>query len=58
LVCLDLQPYTHTQAPERADTINIGGFSDEVFRLIDLFAQGKMHADHWVSEIEKIELPT
>jgi len=58
LVCVDLQPYTHTQAPERADTINIGGFSDEVFRLIDLFAQGKMHADHWVSEIEKIELPT
>lgn len=58
LVCVDLQPYTHTQAPERIDTINIGGFSDEVFRLIDLFAQGKMHADHWVSEIEKIELPT
>lgn len=58
LVCVDLQPYTHTQAPERADTINIGGFSDEVFRLIDLFAQDKMHADHWVSEIEKIELPT
>jgi 60 kDa SS-A/Ro ribonucleoprotein len=58
LVCVDLQPYTHTQAPERADTINIGGFSDEVFRLIDLFAQGKMHADHWLSEIEKIELPT
>ncbi|MEG1697701.1 MAG: TROVE domain-containing protein [Acinetobacter sp.] len=58
LVCVDLQPYTHTQVPERIDTINIGGFSDEVFRLIDLFAQGKMHADHWVSEIEKIELPT
>jgi 60 kDa SS-A/Ro ribonucleoprotein len=58
LVCVDLQPYTHTQVPERPDTINIGGFSDEVFRLIDLFAQGKMHSDHWVNEIEKIELPT
>jgi 60 kDa SS-A/Ro ribonucleoprotein len=58
LVCVDLQPYTHTQVPERIDTINIGGFSDEVFRLIDLFAQGKMHSDHWVNEIEKIELPT
>lgn len=58
LVCVDLQPYTHTQIPERADVMNIGGFSDNVFNLIDLFAQGKMHADHWINEIEKTELPT
>lgn len=56
LVCVDLQPYTHSQMPERADVMNIGGFSDNVFHLIDLFAQDKMHADHWVNEIEKTEL--
>lgn len=58
LVCVDIQPYITSQMPERADVINIGGFSDDVFRLIDLFAQDKMHPEHWVNEIEKTELPT
>ncbi|MCH7378294.1 MULTISPECIES: TROVE domain-containing protein [Acinetobacter] len=58
LVCVDLQPYTHTQVPERTDVMNIGGFSDHVFTLIDLFSQGKMHADHWINEIEQSKLPT
>ncbi len=52
LVCLDIQPYATTQAPERADILNIGGFSDAVFGLIALFAQGKLRADHWVGVIE------
>ena len=33
LVCIDIQPYAHTQAKERADILNIGGFSDQVFTL-------------------------
>jgi len=57
LVCVDLQPYTTTQAQERSDVLNIGGFSDEVFRLIGLFARGELHAEHWVHEIEQIALP-
>ena len=56
LVCVDLQPYVHTQMPEREDVMNIGGFSDDVFRLIKLFHDNELHADHWVNEIEKIEL--
>ena len=31
LVRIDLQPYTTSQAPERSDILNIGGFSDAVF---------------------------
>lgn len=53
LVCLDVQPYATTQASERADVLNIGGFSDHVFELVSLFATGKLDADHWVSRIEK-----
>ena len=34
LVCIDLQPYATTQAPERGDVLNIGGFSDQVFEVI------------------------
>lgn len=56
LVCVDLQPYTTTQAQERSDVLNIGGFSDEVFRLIGLFARGELQAEHWVHEIEQIAL--
>ncbi len=52
LVCLDVQPYATTQASERADVLNIGGFSDHVFELVSLFATDKLEADHWVSRIE------
>ncbi|MCD9187506.1 MAG: TROVE domain-containing protein [Pyrinomonadaceae bacterium] len=56
LVCIDIQPYAHTQAQERADILNVGGFSDQVFSLIAEFANGTMNANHWVGEIEKVEL--
>lgn len=56
LVCLDLQPYASTQAAEQADILNIGGFSDAVFDVIANFAAGKLQADHWIGEIDKIQL--
>jgi 60 kDa SS-A/Ro ribonucleoprotein len=56
LVCIDIQPYGSTQAQERADILNIGGFSDQVFENIALFANGKLNADHWVGVIEGVEL--
>jgi len=56
LVCLDIQPNATTQAPERPDILNIGGFSDAVFDVIGAFADGTLGADHWVGEIERIEL--
>jgi 60 kDa SS-A/Ro ribonucleoprotein len=56
LVCLDLQPYGSTQAEEREDILNIGGFSDAVFEIIASFAAGELHPDHWVGLIEQIEL--
>jgi 60 kDa SS-A/Ro ribonucleoprotein len=37
LVCIDLQPYTTTQAPERSDILNVGGFSDAVFSIVASF---------------------
>ncbi len=56
LVCIDLQPGATTQAAERHDILNVGGFSDAVFTLVSTFAEGKADADHWVGEIDKIEL--
>jgi 60 kDa SS-A/Ro ribonucleoprotein len=56
LVCLDVQPYDTTQAAEREDVLNVGGFSDSVFEVIRAFASGELEAGHWVSRIEAVEL--
>jgi 60 kDa SS-A/Ro ribonucleoprotein len=56
LVCIDIQPGATTQAAERADILNVGGFSDAVFTMVSSFAEGKTGADHWVGEIDKISL--
>lgn len=56
LVCIDIQPYGTTQAPERDDVLNVGGFSDAVFETVAAFASGKLGAEHWVAEIEKVTL--
>ena len=56
LVCLDLQPYDHTQAPDRSDILNIGGFSDSVFDVISAFGAGRLNGDTWVNEVERVSL--
>jgi 60 kDa SS-A/Ro ribonucleoprotein len=59
LACIDIQPYATTQAAERADIMNVGGFSDAVFGMVGLFAEGKTGAagaGHWLGEIEKVAL--
>ncbi|MEM6306752.1 MAG: RNA-binding protein, partial [Pseudomonadota bacterium] len=56
LVCIDIAPYGTTQAQTRDDVLNIGGFSDAVFDQIATFAAGQTGPDHWVNQIEQIEL--
>ncbi|HEV8367631.1 MAG TPA: hypothetical protein VGQ39_06760 [Pyrinomonadaceae bacterium] len=54
MVCIDIQPYGTVQAKERADTLNIGGFSDQVFDVIAEFARSELNADHWIGVIEEV----
>jgi len=56
LVCIDITPNATSQAREQHDVLNVGGFSDEVFNIVNLFANNKLHASHWVGEIEKVAL--
>jgi 60 kDa SS-A/Ro ribonucleoprotein len=56
LVCVDLQPYGTTQAAERDDILNVGGFSDQVFERIAEFADGRLAGEHWVAVIESVEI--
>jgi 60 kDa SS-A/Ro ribonucleoprotein len=54
LVCIDIQPYGTTQAKNRKDILNVGGFSDAVFETIARFA--KNGTDDWVSIINEVEV--
>ncbi len=54
LVCIDLQAYTTSQTPERADVLNIGGFSDAVFDVVASFLSDQ--SDRFVTEVEAVEL--
>lgn len=56
LICIDVQPYGTTQAAERDDVLNIGGFSDRIFEVVSEFAAGRLNADHWVGVIESVEI--
>jgi len=52
LVCIDMQPGATTQAADREDILNVGGFSDSVFDVIEQFTAGNYGAQHWVEAIE------
>lgn len=54
LICIDLQPNQTTQAPERNDILNVGGFSDAVFEVMSAFLTSD--SGRFVAEIERIEL--
>lgn len=54
LVCMDIQPYTTTQAQTRPNVMNVGGFSDSVFDVVKSFCSGG--ASDWVSVIEQTNL--
>jgi len=56
MVCIDLQANTSTQATDTPDILNVGGFSDQVFNVIDAFLKGGSDKEHWVKEIEKVYL--
>ena len=56
MVCLDIQPYATVQAPPRADILHVGGFSDQVFRVVRSFAAVGNDPDHWSKIIERTAL--
>ncbi len=54
LVCIDIQPSANSQAPDRQDILNVGGFSDAVFNVVSSFLSNDRN--RFVTEIEAIEL--
>jgi 60 kDa SS-A/Ro ribonucleoprotein len=56
LVCIDVTPNDTTQAHDREDILNIGGFSDQVFDVIAKFIELGNNKDLWVKSIESVTL--
>jgi 60 kDa SS-A/Ro ribonucleoprotein len=54
LINIDLQPYGSVQAPDRADILNVGGFSDAVFTVVASFVDGR--PERFVAEVEAMEV--
>ena len=54
LVCIDVQPYPNSQVPDNKDVLNIGGFSDNVFKVIDRFV--RRGDTSFVDEVNQIEV--
>ncbi len=56
MVCIDVQSNGSTQALERDDVLNVGGFSDAVFDVVNTFASGALDGGHWEDRIEALEI--
>lgn len=54
LICIDLQPGWATPSADRDDILNVGGFSDAVFDVIEQFTAGRYGPQHWVEAIESM----
>jgi 60 kDa SS-A/Ro ribonucleoprotein len=52
MVCIDIQPYANTQAPDRDDILNVGGFSDVVWDVVAQFEKHGRDGKHWVEVID------
>ena len=57
MVCIDINPAGNSQASERKDILQVGGFGDQVFSVIGAWLSSKEDdPDYWVREIEKVSL--
>lgn len=54
LICIDIQPYGSSQAKDRADIMNVGGFTDAVFDAMARFASGQSR--DWVEIVQNTEV--
>jgi 60 kDa SS-A/Ro ribonucleoprotein len=56
LVCIDITANDTTQTVDRSDILNVAGFSDNVFNVIEMFLDNGLDKSHLVGEINKIAI--
>jgi 60 kDa SS-A/Ro ribonucleoprotein len=55
LVCIDVTPDTTTQVEDNVDVLHIGGFSDDVFKIMSAFVTGTGKG-RWIETINQVQL--
>lgn len=56
MILHDIQPSGSTQAHEREDVMNCGGFTDQIFEVVAAFAQGNTEGQTLVDKIKSVSL--
>lgn len=56
LICIDLTPRQNSQVKEHKDILQVGGFGDQVFDVVNSFIQFGNSSDHWVDMIDAINI--
>lgn len=56
LINIDIVPNNTCQVNETSYTLNIGGFSDSVFEIINAFSEDKLEKGFFTKEIEKMKI--
>lgn len=56
MICIDITPSRTAQTVPSKDILQVSGFSDSVFTVIDAFLESNGSSDHWVELIESIQL--
>jgi 60 kDa SS-A/Ro ribonucleoprotein len=56
MVCVDILADSTCQAKSRKDTLNVGGFSDQVFDVINAFVEGAGTPTFWTDRINEVAL--
>jgi 60 kDa SS-A/Ro ribonucleoprotein len=56
MVNIDITPNGTTQAHDREDILNVGGFSDQVFDVIARFMELGNNKDLWIKAVEAVQL--
>ncbi len=54
LVCIDIQPYGNSSVPDTKDILNIGGFNDSVFNVVDSWTRNS--GNDFVATVNSVEL--
>ncbi len=58
LVCIDITPSGTAQSDgQRDDVLQVGGFGDQVFDVVESFIKHGNDAEHWVKVIEDVKIP-
>lgn len=56
LVCIDIQPYAHSQVAEAPEVLNVGGFGDAVWEVVAAFSHGERVGGRLVEAVEQVVL--